>query len=128
MTFSFSGVGTVLKWSYTQIESYPPLSSATLATRVIASYCSCGSSISTRPIRQPCGTKTPNSIDTRNLLEHARCLPLHHTPASVSVDVVLLRWRLAACRRRGEELGMRREHFGQRSVARPTSGPVKRRW
>src|ERR671921_66401 len=58
------------------MESYPPLSSATLATRVIASYCWCGSSISTKSIRQPCGTKTPNSTATRNLLGSFRT---HHT-------------------------------------------------
>src|SRR5918998_1429972 len=63
-------------WAYAQSGSPPPLSSATLATRVIASYCSCGSSISTKSIRQPRGTKTPNSTATRNLLGSFRT---HHT-------------------------------------------------
>src|SRR5919199_3877598 len=58
---SSSGVGTVWKWSKTQIESQPP-SSAVRATLVMVSYCSIGSSISARSIRQPCGTKTPNLI------------------------------------------------------------------
>src|SRR4029453_18164104 len=53
------GSGTVWKWSYSQIESHEP-PSATFATAVIASHCSTGSSILTRFIRQPCGTKTPN--------------------------------------------------------------------
>src|SRR5215212_626171 len=50
------------------MESYAPVSSATLATRVIASYCSKGSSISTRSILQPCGTKTPKSTAIEFLL------------------------------------------------------------
>src|SRR5215207_2075120 len=58
---SSSGVGTVWKWSKTQIESHPP-SSATRATLVMVSYCSMGSSISARSIRQPCGTNTPNLV------------------------------------------------------------------
>src|SRR5918993_705598 len=58
---SSSGVGTVWKWSKTQIESHPP-SSAARATLVMVSNCSMGSSISARSIRQPCGTKTPNLI------------------------------------------------------------------
>src|SRR5918994_4560355 len=60
---SSSGVGTVWKWSKTQIESHPP-SSAARATLVMVSNCSMGSSISARSIRQPCGTKTPNLIVT----------------------------------------------------------------
>src|SRR5215212_6909415 len=50
------------------MESYAPVSSATFATRVIASYCSKGSSISTRSIRHPCGTKTPKSTAIDYLL------------------------------------------------------------
>src|SRR5215212_12184387 len=64
---SSSGVGTVWKWSKTQIESHPP-SSATRATLVMVSYCSMGFSISARSIRHPCGTKTPNLIGTVCLL------------------------------------------------------------
>src|SRR6476646_4351628 len=56
-----SGVGMVWKWSYTQIESHIPLS-ATLATFVIASYCSIGSAISRRSPRHPCGANVPNRI------------------------------------------------------------------
>src|SRR5947207_15690810 len=56
---SSTGLGTVWKWSKTQMESQPPLS-AWRATLVIASYFSTGSRISTKSIVQPWGTNTPN--------------------------------------------------------------------
>ena len=46
-----------------QPDRVPGPASAARATAVIASHCSTGSSISTRSIRQPCGTNTPNFID-----------------------------------------------------------------
>ena len=53
------GIGTVWKWSKTQIDDQSSLASARRARPAITPQCWLGS-IPTRSMRQPCGTKSPN--------------------------------------------------------------------
>src|SRR6266540_3098719 len=73
-TVFFVGCGTVWKWSNNQIESQDPASAA-FATAVIASHCSTGSSILTRSIRQPCGTKIPKRVMCVSLVHRDKYPP-----------------------------------------------------
>src|SRR6476469_8633080 len=57
---SCAGSGTLWKWSYAQIESYPSVS-ASSATSIAFAHFACGSGMDASSIFQPWGTNTPNS-------------------------------------------------------------------
>ena len=86
------GIGTVWKWSNTQIEDQSSLASARRASPAITPQC-CEGSIPTRSMRQPCGTNSPNFMNTP-VVERGSCgsgvTTLGPPPAPCTTDRPLL--------------------------------------